>query len=99
MYGNFQRVKISKYFEKNNNQQWLILEYNIDRVLATIKINVEITYVEETSHGFWNMPSKKQTWIQEHRYDKPIANPILNVKIMNYSFGVGSWTVKATIVD
>lgn len=26
-------------------------------------------------------------------------NPILNVKIMSYSFGVGSWTVIATIVD
>lgn len=42
---------------------------------------------------------KKQTWIQEHRCEKPMANPILNVKIMNYSFGVGSWTVIATTVD
>lgn len=83
----------------NNNQQWLTLECNVDRVLATIKINVEITYVEETSHGFWNMPGKKQTWIQEHRCEMPMANPILNVKIMNYSFGIGSWTVIATRVD
>lgn len=83
----------------NNNQQWLTLECNVDRVLATIKINVEITYVEETSRGFWNMPGKKQTWIQEHRCEMPMANPILNVKIMNYSFGVGSWTVIATRVN
>lgn len=44
-------------------------------------------------------PVKKQTWIQEHRCEMPMANPILNVKIMHYSFGVGSWTGIATIVD
>lgn len=44
-------------------------------------------------------PAKKQTWIQDHRCEMPMANPILNVKIMNYSFGVGSWTGIATIVD